>query len=288
MPYRGIEQLADIGGTIAANATLTSELPKVGSYAGLTLNCRDGGVEETIANIIAEVDNVRLALNGTDILDESAATLVSLYSYYHGGLNAAEIAGVLPIRFAQDYMQNNAFAETFNLGMDGIQSHILEVTMAGTVANVDQMRIFAEKRDIKSPLGQHVRVKSFPRSFGSTGTQEITDLPLEQLAATKAFHIEYDASGSVAIDEVRVVVNNTEKIRLTPALMQYYVEKSGRESQHDSTANSLFHIPFDLVNDVTGYLAHNGVSDLRIQIDWSGAAPGTFKIIREAIHGFSG
>jgi hypothetical protein len=287
MAYRTLVKLADIGGTISANALLTSELPKSGTYTGLVLNCLDGGVNETIANIIAEIDNIRLALNGTDLIDETPETLISLQSYYYGGLNAAEIAGILPLRFSQDYMPNNVAAEVFSLGMENISSAILEVEMAGTVSNVDQISIYAEKRDVRAPLGQHVRLKSFPRSFASTGTMEITDLPLEQNAATKAFHIEYDASGSCVLDEARIIVNDTEKVRLTPAIMQYLVEKAGRESQLDSTANAMFHIPFDLVNDLTGYLAHGGVSDLRIQLDWSGAAPGTFKVIRESIHGFS-
>lgn len=288
MAFRKFIKLADVGGTIAANAVLTSELPKSGTYYGLPLSMLDGGVDETVAEIIAEVSEVRISVNGVDILEASAATIISLYSYYHGGFNASELAGVLPIRFARDHMPINAQAEVFGLGMVGVNSFILEITMGGTVNDIDQIQVRAEKRDIDQPMGQHVRLQKFPRVFPSTGLQEVTDLPIEANAGVLAFHIEYDSSAMTSptlLTDVSVIVNDTEVIKLTETMAQYLAEKAGREWQVDSTTKSLFSIDFGLFNDLTGFLSHEGLTDLRLQLTWAGTAPGTYNIYREAVFG---
>ena len=286
MPFRKVEKLANIGGTIAPSAVLTSELPKAGTYMGLLLSCLDGGVDETVAQIIVEMTNIRVSVNGVDIVDASSATLFSLYSYYHGGRNASELAGLLPIRFARDHLPN-AQAEVFGLGMRGVNSFTLEVTMGGTVDDVDQIQIRSEKRDIDQPVGQHVRLEKFPRSFASTGVQEVTDIPIEANAGTLAFHIEFDGSGSTAttLTEVIVIANGTEVLKLPETTAQYLAEKAGREWQLDTTANALFSVDFSLFDDLSGFLSHDGLTDLRLQLKWGGAAPDTFTVIREGVFG---
>lgn len=288
MAFHLNEKFADLS-PVAANGTATAELPNGGTYHTFYLQCLDGGANVSVANIKADITNVRLTLNGVNYVEASAALLFDLYEQHYSSKGATLPAGVLPIILSPLALMDANAQETFGYGMGENPVMQLEITFGsaiGTAGHVDQVQVFTGRVAESRPLGVHQRLTKFEQSFASTGTQEISDIPKAggDKAATTAFHIVYDGS-MATIDDVEVIANNQTVMKLTPAVAQTLLEKAGRKFMVAGAADDVFTIPFDLFNNTAGYLPHKGLNDLRLKVVWSGAAPGSYKIYRTSVWG---
>lgn len=291
MAFKNVKKLPDFTG-IAANALATSVVPTSGVYYDLLLRCLDGTAAVSVANMKDDVSNLRALLNGETIIDASGEFLLMLQNYYYGK-NAASgdvnTAGQLPLMFAKDFYVSPIEGDVFGLGMSDIDSFTLEIDCGASVAtsaHIDKVEVRGNRTEISSPLGQHVRIQKFPQNFGSTGEEEVTDLPREPNVGVLAYHIFYD-DNTTDLDEVTVIRNSSDLITVTKDDNNTLQEKAGRTPQYNASGNSVFTIDFALSNDLNGYFDMRGVNDLRLNLTWSTAAPTNYTIYREAIFGLN-
>ena len=202
---------------------------------------------------------------------------------------AAQNAGMLPIVLAPEYMTDQPAADRLAHGMGGVGVMQLELEFSSNVAaanHTDQIEVYVDRRKATRPRGTHKRLNRFVRSGSSSGVQEITDIPHEKGTigvATTAYHIVHDGTAAV-INNIEVLLNNETVINADPLLLQNQMEMSGRKWMADTAVKSVFTIPFDLSNDIQGFMSHKDIFDIRLKVDWS-ASPGSFEIYRESIHG---
>lgn len=290
--FKNVKKLPDFTG-IAASALATANVPESGEYFDNLLRCLDStGAEVSVANMKADITNLRAMINGETIIDASAEVLLMLQNYYYAAQNAAgdvNAAGQLPLMYSRGFYSTEQEGNVFGLGMANVDSFSLEVTCGASVATAGHISKI-ENRGVRTEtsvnIGQHVRLQKFPQNFGSTGEEEVTDLPTEPNVGTLAYHIFYDDS-TTDLEEVTLIVNSSELIKVTKQDVITMQEKSGRTPQFDAAGNSIFSIDFALSNDLTGYLDHRGIQDLRIRTKWGTAAPGNYTIYREGVFGLN-
>ena len=285
--FRPVERYADIA-SVAASGIGTADLPVAGTYYAIWLHCLDGGAPVSVANIIADILNVKLTLDGTTMYEANAAAIYDLWVQKYGKWGAAADPGMLPIVLCPDYFDLSREAAYLAWGMQNIKSFQLELTFGasvGTASHIDQVRVFVERSPVNVPLGEHYRLLKFARNFPSSGIQEVTELPTEGGAgvATLAWHWQYDGSAAV-INNVEAIVNNQVVFNAPPLVMKTEMIKSGWQQMVSGAANDLFTVPFSLSNDPLGFLPHASLNDLRFRLDWS-AAPNAHTLFRESMHG---
>jgi hypothetical protein len=289
--FRALEKFADIT-PVAASGKATAILPAFGVYHALHLVCTDGGAAVSVANIADNITNLKLTFNGTTVYEASAVAIQKLYeAQYFKLADVAPIAGVLTIPLSTDHLTAYIAGQAMGWAMDGITTFQLELTFSANVAgagHTDKIEVYIErtfpKAAERSPM--HRRLFSISRNFAGSGDQEITDIPFNSNELTAGLHLLYDGSAAV-VNSVDLVLNNDEVKKYIPLIQRAELEKRGRKYMVTGAANSLFQIPFDLSGDLSGFLDHRALEDVRLRVNWS-AAPGSFRIIRETYVGVPG
>lgn len=288
MGFRAFEKFANVQ-SVVASGIATALLPVAGTYYGLMLHCVDGaGAAVSVANIISDITNVKVTLDGVTVLEASASFLFKLYDQQYAKDGAAQRAGMLPVIFSPDYLERTMDADIVAWGMKDIQAFQVELTLGAGIAtanHISAIAVYAERIAETRPLGVHRRLLKFARSFASAGVQEVTDLPFEggSNVVTTAWHAQY-AGAAAVVNDFEVLVNNQLVIKHVPLAAQFRLEKSGRKWMVAGATDDIFSVPFDLTGDTAGYLPHKNVNDLRFRITWS-AAPNAYVLYRESYHG---
>ena len=292
MAFKNIKKLPDATG-IAASALATSVVPSQGIYYDLLIGVLDSaGAAVSVANMKADITNLRALIDGETIIDAPAEVLLMLQNYYYAKASATgdqNTAGQLPLFFARDFYSSQIEADVFGLGQGNVDSFTLELTCGASVATAAHMskaEVRGHRTEVSAPLGQHVRLQKFPQNFGSTGEEEITDLPREPNVGVLAYHIFYDDSTTDLLD-VTVIRNSSELIKVRKEDNNTIQEKAGRTPQYNAAGNSIFTIDFALSNDLSGYFDMKGVEDLRLKLNWATAAPANYTVYREAVFGLN-
>lgn len=291
MAFKNVKKLPDFTG-IGANQLATSVVPASGKYFDLLLRPLDSATAVSVTNMIADITNLRALINGETIIDAPAEVLLMLQNYYYGKNSSTgdvNTAGQLPLFFSKDFYRDAAQGDTLGLGMQDVDSFTLEAdcgALVGTAAHVDKIEVRGNRIEIPSPISQHVRIQKFPQDFGSTGEEEITDLPREPNVGVLAYHIFYD-DNTTDLTDVTVIRNSSELIKVTAEDNNTLLEKAGRTPQFNASGNSIFTIDFALSNDLNGFFDMRGVQDLRLRLNWATAAPSNYTVYREAVFGLN-
>lgn len=285
--FKPLEKFADIN-PITANGIATADLPVAGVYHAIYLRCiAPDGSAVSVANMKADIERIRLTLDGVNYFEPNSDAIFDLFTYYYNKRGASVQAGIFPILLTPSYFENDVEAAPFGYGMADINTLQLEIefgSAVNTAAHIAQVQVFVERTNQNRPLGTHRRLIRLERAFSSSGVQEVTDISFArgEGTVTTAMHIQHDGSAAV-INNVEVLVNNQVVVNAKPNVMQVMSELAGRKWMADTNTKSLFSIPFNLSNNGRGYLTHVGIEDLRLKIDWS-AAPGSYTILHESIH----
>lgn len=280
--YRQIIKQPSVRG-IAAGAVATVEIPTNGTHYATYLRCISAAnppVGLTRAQLIADISNIVVRLNGTIVVDATVTFLLDLQLYYGACKVANFVNGIVPIWWEKDWLPNEAEQKVFAIGTNNVDSFTVDVTILG-VAVLSQIEVYSEVTPEKRNIGQHIRINKFPNSFATTGVQEISTLPKEGAdCGYVALHIEANL-GTFQYVTVKLGGYNIFE-NVSPGLNQVLLNKKGRTPQA-----GYYHVDFARSNDLSGFLPMAGVQDFRQQITWITAAPTTFNVFREAIFGLS-
>src|SRR3989338_3070994 len=251
-----IKQANVIG--IAAGAKATARIPTTGTHYALFLRCLTAaGVALTRAQMIADVGNIVVRINGKQILEGTATFFLDRQKYYSDAVNADNVSGIIPIFFPLPSLESDPERRVLGWGMLGVDSFEVEVNILG-VAQLASMEVYSEVSDEQRTFGRHIRIRKFPQVFGVTGLQEIQTLAREDGAVDYlALHIE--TPGASTITKTSVKVNNVSIIDQEPIDMnQVRLEAAYRNPQA-----GYYHIDFGLRNDLRAVLPMAGVTDRR-------------------------
>lgn len=266
---------------IAAGALATGEIPTTGTHYAIYLRCLTAaGAELTRAQIIADVGNIVVRINGKTKIEATATFLLDLQKYYGDKDSAGNDNGIIPIYLSRPNLPTDEERALYAWGMANVNSFTVDVSVTA-VAQLASIEVYSEVTNENRVLGQHLTITKFPQSFATTGQQEITTLPKDDAqSGYLAMHIE---AGSGTFSKVTVKLGQTniwEEIAVK--LHDSLNKKSGRVPQ-----TGYYHIPFDRSNALSGFLPMASVKDFRQQITWITAAPGNFNIYAERVEGLN-
>lgn len=263
---------------ISASSVATAKIPTTGTHYALYLCPKSsGGSAVSVANMKTAIGNMVLRHNGEQIMEGTATFFLDLQKYYNDAYSADNVAGVIPIYFAPSHFNNFSERQLYAVGTQDLQTMTIDMNILSTT-NMATIDVYSEVTPEVRPRGQHLRIKKFPRTFATTGDQEVPDLPLEGgTVAYKALHIE---AGSGTFTKATVKVGNYAIFdQIENALNQVLIETARRNPQ-----TGYFHIDFGRSNDITGFLPMLGVQDFRIIPTWA-TAPSNYNIYAEQVHG---
>lgn len=267
---------------IAAGNKAAINVPTTGTHYALFLECLTGaGVALTRAQMIADIGDIVIRIDGTEILTASVTFLLDLQKYYGDALGAGNVSGYIPIYFAPMHLPSFAERSLFALGTNNIGVISVEVNIIG-VAQLATINVYSEVTPENRPLGQHIRIKRFPQVFGATGVQEITTLPKEGAdVAYKALHVEMPGAAVISAATVKIG-GNAIVDQVAPGLNTVLLAKEFRTVQAH-----YYHIDFGKNRAMDTYLPMAGVQDFRQQLTWATAAPNNYNIYAEEIWGLN-
>lgn len=284
--YKQILRQPNVSG-IAAGAVATGQIPTSGTHYITFLRCLTAaGVGLTRAQIINDIGDIRVRINGQLVVEATATFLLDLQKYY-GDTNVAAIAGnlngIIPIMWTRPYFSTDSERSVFALGMEDVSSFQIDVQILA-VAQLATIEVYSMVTPERRNLGQHIRINRFPQTFAATGVHEITTLPKEgDDVGYTAIHIAFGTANSlVDLATVKIGGNNIFE-NVSPLLAQAIGAMMGRAQQ------ALYYtIDFSVSNDLTGFIPMAGVKDWRQQITWNAAqAPNNYNIYTERIFGMN-
>lgn len=267
---RHMEKMPDFNG-VAAGQTATVQLPNSGIYHQVRLQYQTttaGGA--TQANMEAEIDEMRVKINGKVQRTLSGAQLFAINAY-HGIpvlAGSASIRGVLPLYFSEPWRRSAAGEDAGAWGMADVDTFQIEVDI-NSGATSPQLGLTAVRDRGSRVMGLITKYRRHTINVGATGWIDVPTFPKHD--AYWAVHCV-----STDIDEVDVIVEGDAYYKniLIPDLHDY-TEHQGFAAQTGYT-----HIEFAATtraHDSLPLRSQDGLafSDFRVDFNMGAATPFT-------------
>lgn len=253
---------------LTSNQTVTLQVPTGGKIMDLVLRfATAAGADATEAQIRAEVGNIRLTVNGEDVVNVPAYKLYDLYEFLGTNVGvAAGLAGAIELNIGRLVMLDPVARDLFGIGTADVANIQVQVT-AGTLTNVASVQAFTARQAGDYKRGAYAKFINYPISFNSTGDNTVDTLPRDIDTSYLAVLVEDGASGTITNGECRV--NN--QIVLDSKFPQS-VNNSMLSNNGFTTPAGYFVYSF-MDRLLSGRLVMQDVSDLRF-INTFSVAPG--------------
>lgn len=188
--------------TSATNATI--QIPVGGKLHCVMLRFATGAdANVTEAAIRSEIGNIRLTVNGVDLVNATATKILDAYEAL--GLNVGVnvgIASVLELNLGRLLFTDPAVRDLFGLGTANVQSIQVTVT-AGTLVTIANVRAFTAREMVSENLGIFSKYINYPRNYNAAGADTFDTLPRDPDASYMAVLSDSGASGTQTYGEVR-------------------------------------------------------------------------------------
>lgn len=252
--------------TTGQQATL--QVPSGGKIQSLFLFFTDAaGAAATETEIRAEIGNLRLTINGKDIVNASATQILDLYEALGANVfNAAAIpAGAMELNIGRLVYNNPELRDLMGFGTADVANIQVQVT-AGTLSNIAAVQAISARTPSNENLGAHCKFLNYPQSFNATGDHTVDTLPRDTDSSYLALMVNDGASGTITFSELRV--NNFTIRERVPLNVNAVLLSEARLAQ---PAGYFVHGLAD--GSLDGRLPMAGVTDLRCITTFS-VAPG--------------
>lgn len=190
---------------LTSSATATLQIPQSGKIHSLILRfSTSAGADVTEAAIRSEIGQIRLTLNGKDVVNASAAKILDLYEVLGQNVNdAAGVASVLELNIGRLIYTDPNLREVFGFGTADVQSIQVSVT-AGTLSTIANVQAFTSRTPQNEQLGTYCKFINYPVSFNATGDHTVDTLPRDSDATYLMVLSDMGASGTITHGELRV------------------------------------------------------------------------------------
>jgi hypothetical protein len=246
------------------------------------------GVGATRAEIGTDVGSIIIRYQGKQIFEATGTQILDLFKHKFDSQGALTTAGVISVRFSRKDLplagQNGNYALgmlDMSLGkpMDEAPAAVLTYELnwlSPAALTIDAGSVFTEYDELPyRPIGAHVRTVTHNRSFTGTGNQDITDLPIKDVAGILAYHFVNGNVGKISVKR-----DNTDIYRDLPmAVHELAQREAGRTKQ-----SGYSHVCFDLQNDIASVAPLAGVSNWLVQPNWTVSPAGSYTILAEQLH----
>ena len=253
--------------TLTTAQITTLQVPAGGKIQSCALAFFTGaGALVTEAQIRAELTNIRLTLNGQDVVNASPIQILDLYEAMGVRVESpAAVAGVLELNIGRLLFVDPVLKDIFGYGTADVSSIQVQIT-AGTLSAIASVQTITERSPVNENLGTYCRYINYAVSFNATGDNTLDTLPRDTDSAYLALMINDGASGTITHGEVRVN-SSTIRERLNIGVNDLFNSNKG----YAQPAGYFVHSFAD--GTLRGQLPMLGVTDLRFVTTFS-VAPG--------------
>ena len=264
--------------TPSSNSKISRDVNVAGTHHAYGIEFLDGSAAEPRADIISQISNVRVLLDGVVKIDASGTFLMRLNESINGLTGPA---GFLYVPLTPAEFPFFAAKAQMAYGTGDTRNIVVELDFATVSATSPNLKLHVLGETQTRDLGAHRTIKTTTHTFSSTGIQEITDLPtIGAQAGYKAIHVT--DVGDNDITDVTVKRNQIEVHRnVRREQIASYYRASGNRAHIDEH----FSIPFDLANTPQAFLPMIGTQDLRLELNWGVSPGGNYSIVSEIYEG---
>lgn len=190
---------------MSSNGIATLNIPRGGKLHSIALRFTTAaGADATEAQIRAEIGQVRLTLNGKDLVNAPIGKILDLYEALGQNVNdASAIAGVVELNLGKLIYTDPAVRDLFGLGTADVTSIQISVT-AGTLSQIANVQAFTSREAKEENLGMYFKFINYAVSFNAATDHTLDTLPRDPDSSYVAVLCDMGASGVLATGEVRV------------------------------------------------------------------------------------
>lgn len=254
--------------TLSSGAQATLQIPVGGKVHSIMLHfLTSGGGNVTEAAIRSEIGQLRLTVNGKDVVNASAIKLLDLYEVLGRNVNDnTGVASVVELNVGRLVYTDPAARDLFGIGTNDVQSIQVQIT-AGTLSTIASVTAYTGREAVNENLGVYMRYINYNVNFNATGDHSYDTMPRDTDSSYLAVLTDAGASGTLTHGEVRL--GNTTLKQRVPAAVNSLVNSSDRYA----TPSGLYVYSFMDGNPLTR-LPMKNVDDLRFIQSFS-VAPGS-------------
>lgn len=243
---------------LTSNQPKISNIPATGKIQSMVLQFYDASNNPVAhSDIASEIGNISLKLNGKDVVNVDASTLVTLYkSLGRRVFSDQGIDGSLELNIGRLLYIDPSLRDVFGFGTADISSITVQVTPK-TLTNIKSFQVVTERSSVNEVLGTYCEILSHNIPFSSVGTSEVSTLP--RVTNSDYLAIINDNAGGF-IQKCEVKVNSITLYDPTP-----------REANGLMVSNKGYHQPDGFFNvmfcdgTIKGRVPMSGVTDLRVK-----------------------
>mgnify|MGYP003393658577 CR=1 FL=1 len=249
--------------TLTTSAITTLQVPTGQKLQSVALAFfTSAGALVTEAQIRAEIGNIRLAINGKDIVNASVVRLLDIYEMLSTRVGRpAGVPGMVELNLGRLLFVDPVARDFVGFGTSDVSSIQVQVT-AGTLSAIASCQVITQRSPVNEPLGNYVRTINYAQSYNGTGVHTADTLPRDLDSSYLMIMANTGASGVITTGEVRVNgVTVTEQLPLGANIL--FNANKGFEQ----VTGYYMHIFTDGL--VSSRLPMPGVTDLRVLTGFS-------------------
>ena len=273
---------------VGDNALLTFNVPPGQTYLNTQLFffVADIAAPSSESEIKADVAWVKFLFNGVQVSYATGTQWIAIANYYKANICTSN-NGILPFFYERTWMQGLRSQRGPAWGTVGQNSFQIQVQFSSD-PTTEGVYMYHEVDPVASAIGRHVEVRTQTHTFGSTGQDNIIDLPYADPSALPnalvAIWLELTgADDSATKADITSIILQAEDTAILNSVVNIQESKVLFSSVPRTPQANYFVIDWDWRNRDDGRLWDN-MNKLLLQPTF-GVAPGTYNIIMEVLTG---
>lgn len=200
---------------ITAGAVTTFNVNAFSVIKDLYLEFTNSGAPATLANCKASIPNIKVLLNGINILDVSVSQIADLFTFLGTRVQQTALTNVFSLNLGRLLYRFGIARDEFawRCGKQGetnpskkISSLIVQVTAAAEVTGITDVSLYSERLDIQAEWNDsYIQFNNNFQTFTGTGQSQVNTLPKN---AEDLFLLAIAYNGGGVISQGETLINN--------------------------------------------------------------------------------
>lgn len=200
---------------ITAGAVTTFNVNSFNVIKDLYLEFTNSGAAATLANCKAGISNVKVLLNGINILDVSISQINDLFTFLGTRVQQTALTNVFSLNLGRMLYRFGMVRDEFawRCGRQGetnpskkISSLIVQVTAAAEVDGITDVSLYSERLDVEAEWNDsYIQFNNNFQTFTGTGQSQVNTLPKN---AEDLFLLAIAYNGGGTISQGETLINN--------------------------------------------------------------------------------
>lgn len=200
---------------ITAGAVTTFNVNAFNVIKDLYLEFTNSGAAATLANCKAGIPNIKVLLNGINILDVSVSQIADLFTFLGTRVQQTALTNVFSLNLGRLLYRFGLARDEFawRCGKQGetnpskkISSLIVQITAAAEVTGITDVSLYSERLDIQVEWNDsYIQFNNNFQTFQGTGQSQVNTLPKN---AEDLFLLAIAYNGGGVISQGETLINN--------------------------------------------------------------------------------